>query len=113
MLGLLVLFLGTVQCGLAWAAIRRGEAAAEKRLVDFRALLLLCATIIAYVFALRPIGFLISTAAMMFCQMMLLCPTTKKKQPVVFGIVSVITSVIIYYLFRNVLELMLPEGILG
>ncbi len=112
-LGVLVLFLGTAQCILAYGALRRGGRAEEKRLVDFRAVLLLCGTIIAYVFVLRPVGFLIATTVMMFCQMMLLCPVTQKKRPALFAAVSLISSTCIYYLFRNGLELMLPEGILG
>jgi putative tricarboxylic transport membrane protein len=113
MLGVLVLCIGVAQCGLAYGSLHGGGWAEEKRLVDFRTVLLLCGTIIAYVFALEPVGFLISTPIMMFCQMMLLCPTTRKKRPVLFAVVSVISSIFIYYLFRNVLELMLPEGILS
>jgi putative tricarboxylic transport membrane protein len=113
MLGVLVLFLGVAQCALAYSSLRGGVGAEEKRRVDFRTVLLLCGTIFAYVFALEPVGFLISTIIMMFCQMMLLCPTNQKKRPVLFALVSVISSIFIYYLFRDVLELMLPEGILG
>lgn len=64
-----------------------------------------------YVAALKPAGFLISTVIYLFLQICVLCPKENLK-PFQFGAVALIASMIIYFIFRNGLGLMLPQGIL-
>ncbi len=112
-LGSMVLVLGLVQSVRALRELHKNkrEETAENT-TDVQSVLLTFALIVVYVITLRPIGFLINTIWMMVLMMMLLSPR-KEWKPVQFVIISVITSVIIYYVFRSGLDLMLPGGILG
>lgn len=65
-----------------------------------------------YVFSLETLGFLISTMIYEFCQMIVLTPVDKKKNYVLFGIITVVSSVFFYFAFTKFLYLMLPEGLL-
>lgn len=67
---------------------------------------------VAYALCLAQIGFLITTAVYLFFQIMVLCPK-KKRKPLLFGVVSIVTVLIVYFTFRDLFQLMLPEGILG
>ena len=66
----------------------------------------------AYATFLPSIGFLISTALYLFIQMLLLVPNDRRNF-LAFGIISIVTSVVVYYTFVEVFQLMLPAGILG
>lgn len=65
-----------------------------------------------YLFLIPILGFLISTTAFLLIQM-LLFSEWKAKNIILYLIISIITSTLIYYLFRNVFYVMLPSGILG
>jgi hypothetical protein len=65
-----------------------------------------------YAILLPKLGFLITTTVYLFVQINILSPNESRKQ-ILFGIISVVTSVVIYYTFVKVFHLMLPAGILG
>lgn len=65
-----------------------------------------------YLFLIPILGFLISTTAFLLIQM-LLFSEWKAKNIILYLIISIIASTLIYYLFRNVFYVMLPSGILG
>ena len=65
-----------------------------------------------YAVLLPKLGFLITTTVYLFVQINILSPRESRKQ-FLFGIISVVTSVVIYYTFVLVFHLMLPAGILG
>ncbi|MGI6029015.1 MAG: tripartite tricarboxylate transporter TctB family protein [Candidatus Heteroscillospira sp.] len=65
-----------------------------------------------YVFSLETLGFVISTLIYEFCQMIVLTPLGKKKNYVLFGIITVISTVFFYIVFTRFLYLMLPAGLL-
>ena len=79
---------------------------------SWKSVALVFLTITVYASLLIRVGFLIDTFVLTFVLMMLLAPKSKRK-PVLYLIVSLIGTVAVYYLFRNVLHLMLPKGILG
>jgi len=62
-----------------------------------------------YVLLLEPLGFLISSILYVFCQILNLCPKNDVNI-VKFAVIAVVSSVIIYFTFRNGLHLMLPAG---
>lgn len=66
---------------------------------------------IVYVALLDPLGFIISSIIYLFFQISILCPKAEFK-PIKFLIISVITSLVIFVVFKNGLGLMLPRGIL-
>lgn len=67
-----------------------------------------------YIFALKPVGFVISTFVYLVAQMSVLAPREKRtrKNMVLFVVISLITSIIVYLVFVKVFYLMLPAGIL-
>lgn len=65
-----------------------------------------------YAILLPKLGFLITTTVYLFVQINILSPNESRKQ-VLFAIISVVTSVVIYFTFVKVFHLMLPAGILG
>jgi putative tricarboxylic transport membrane protein len=65
-----------------------------------------------YAALLGPLGFLVTTAVYLFLQINILS-ADEYRRPILFGVVSVVGSVSIYFLFVKVFNLMLPAGILG
>lgn len=65
-----------------------------------------------YALLITKVGFLITTTVYLFIQINILSPKASRKQ-LMFAIISVVASVIIYYTFVKVFNLMLPAGILG
>lgn len=65
-----------------------------------------------YVFSMNYLGFLISTIIYEFCQMIVLTQAGKKKNYLLFLVVTVVSTVFFYFIFTKVLYLMLPSGIL-
>jgi len=65
----------------------------------------------AYATFLPSVGFLITTTIYLFIQMLLLVPSDRRNL-LLFGLISVVTSVVVYYAFVKVFQLMLPTGIL-
>lgn len=92
----------------------RGEEAApaEEYPPEYRRVLATVGVFALYVFVLKPLGFLISSAAYLFAQMMILAPK-EKRNVVLFTLIAVICSTVVYFVFRNGLSVMLPAGILG
>ncbi|MFQ3621011.1 MAG: tripartite tricarboxylate transporter TctB family protein, partial [Spirochaetales bacterium] len=67
--------------------------------------------ILLYLILLEPIGFLITTTLYLFFQFWVLSKG-KPKLPL-YGIIAILTSLGVYYLFVRVFILFLPPGILG
>lgn len=111
-LGILMLVLGALilMNGIKKAKAFKADGQALAK-TDFTAVLETFALIVAYVAVMQWAGFLLSTMIYLFLQMMILAPKDKRK-PVVFFIVSVGFTAIVYYAFRYGLDLMLPQGIL-
>jgi len=65
-----------------------------------------------YVMLVSTIGFLITTSSYMFVQM-LLFSSINKKNILTYLIISIVATLIIYYVFRNVFYVMIPAGVLG
>ncbi|MDN4493489.1 tripartite tricarboxylate transporter TctB family protein [Ureibacillus aquaedulcis] len=68
--------------------------------------------IVLYLIVLPSLGFLIATTVYLYIQIYLMAPADKRNH-IKIGLVSVLSSTIIYFVFRNVFYLMLPSGILG
>lgn len=62
-----------------------------------------------YVALLKDVGFLIMTAIYVFCQVLILAPAERRNIP--FSLMlAVVSSSVIYFLFTQVLTLMLPRA---
>lgn len=91
--------------------VHAGDLLKEKE-SGYKAVLITLAAMAIYIFLIPIIGFLITTIVYLFVQMLILCHKTKRRM-VLFAVISVVSSVLIYYLFRNVFYVMLPTGIIG
>lgn len=86
------------------------EPESEKK--DFACVLETFGLSIIYVLLLQPLGFVLSSIAYLFFQIIVLSPKSKIR-PVKMLIVSIVASVVVYVIFRDGLTLMLPNGILS
>jgi putative tricarboxylic transport membrane protein len=68
--------------------------------------------IVMYIALMPVVGFLIMTALYLFCQIALLMPAGKRNY-LLSAKIAVIFSICVYFLFVQVLSLILPRGILG
>lgn len=84
----------------------------KKEDIDNMGGLLTIAALLFYVLTFEFLGFIISTAAYLFFQMTILS-NDKNRKLILFGIISIIVSVVIYALFVYLIDRPLPIGILG
>ena len=75
-----------------------------------RAMLTLAASLL-YVALLKPLGFVISSVLYLELQMCIMVQK-ERRRPLKFLIISIVSVVGIYFVFHNLLQLMLPNGIL-
>lgn len=80
-----------------------------------RCMIVTLALIAVYVFCLEPVGFFLSTAVYLVVQMLVLADNAhrRKKDLVLYVLLSLALSAGIYLLFTRVFYLMLPSGLLG
>lgn len=65
-----------------------------------------------YVFAIEPVGFLLSTPFYVFGQAWILAPKSQRN-PVRFALLGVLSAVAIYCIFKFGFQLLVPPGVLG
>ncbi|MBW8384411.1 MAG: tripartite tricarboxylate transporter TctB family protein [Youngiibacter sp.] len=80
---------------------------------DMKTVLITVGLIIAYVALLKPLGFVLSSSLYLFVQIIVMVPNRIKKNFVLYAVIAVATSALIYVSFRFGLDLMLPAGLLG
>lgn len=109
-LGILFLVMGGKQTAANRATAPEGEALEKKAHETLRSLGALLALFV-YVFFLDRLGFVISSILYMVFMMMYM---TKKdaRRPILFVMVSVVMTVVVYFCFREFLYIYLPNGIL-
>lgn len=66
----------------------------------------------AYMLAIEPVGFIVSSVVYLFAQMMLLSDKTNRK-PILFAVIAVALPVAVEALFVYAIKMPLPVGILG
>lgn len=77
--------------------------------------LLTIAVFACFVFLMKPLGFILSAVLYLFLQILILAPEGQRggKYIILYAVISVVTSVAVYYIFRYGLSVMLPTGILS
>lgn len=78
----------------------------------FTRVLLTGLLMIIYVFFINIIGFILASILYLTVQMVLFS-SVMKRNIIVYLLISIVTSVLIYFVFRNIFYVMLPSGILG
>ena len=81
---------------------------------DYKRVALSLILALLYVFLLKPVGFIVCTLVYLFGQIYVLAPDTHrtKKDLILYLIIDVVFTVIVYYLFRFGFKIVLPAGIL-
>jgi len=69
--------------------------------------------ILIYVVLLGPVGFPIMTALYLYLQFIVLTPVDHKVRHVPYAAIAAVTSAVIYLLFREAFDLLLPAGLLN
>ena len=87
------------------------EAAPE--IIEPRTVLKTLGLILGYMALLGPVGFPIMTAVYLYLQFIVLTPLNHKVRHPTYALIAVISSAVIYLLFREAFDLMLPAGLLN
>ncbi|WP_303878424.1 tripartite tricarboxylate transporter TctB family protein [Stutzerimonas kunmingensis] len=69
--------------------------------------------ILLYVVLLGPVGFPIMTTLYLYLQFIVLTPVDHKVRHLPYAAIAVVTSIVIYLLFREAFDLLLPAGLLN
>jgi putative tricarboxylic transport membrane protein len=85
------------------------EAAVKNNYAEFAAVIGL---FILYILALKPLGFILSTAPFTFLLILILSPRENRRY-LLFAAIAVAVTIAAYFLFVKVFYVMLPPGILG
>ena len=89
-----------------------GEEAAKKLdRGDLMAVVFTFAVIIGYILVMPLLGFILSTVIYLFLQMLILAPADKRNY-VLFAIVAVVFTALVFVAFRVGLQQLLPRGVI-
>jgi hypothetical protein len=90
--------------------LRKPEELSAK--IKMRPLLITLAILFGYVLLLRPIGFVLTSMVYCFIQIIVFAPEDKltKKDYIIFGVVSVVSPIIINNIFAKLFSIFLPQG---
>ena len=80
---------------------------------DYRTVWKTLGLIVAYAALMEPVGFPIMTVVYLFAQFIVLTPDDKKVSYPMYLVIAVLTSVIVYALFRYAFDMLLPVGVLS
>jgi hypothetical protein len=92
--------------------VKMPDAAEEEKSIEYRRVLLTMAAFCIYVYSFGSLGFLVATFIYLMAQMIIFAPREKINLPLFF-VISLVTSGLVYFLFRYRLDVMLPQGILN
>lgn len=79
--------------------------------IDVKTVVKTLALIVGYIALLNPVGFPIMTVVYLYLQFIVLTPADQKIRHITYALVAVCTSAVIYLLFREAFDLMLPAGL--
>jgi len=80
---------------------------------DYKRVLESIILVLIYVFALQPVGFIVSTLVFLMLQMVVLSPDDQrgKKQMIQLAVIDVLFTMVVFFLFRYGFKIVLPAGI--
>ena len=103
-----VIGIGLISCSL-WIGLSEARSSAKEIAVDWRLFALSALTFIAYILLLEPVGYLLATAGLITLESRLLGSRNWFRNL----IVSFVISALVYGVFNLLLEIPLPEGLIG
>lgn len=89
-----------------------GEAAIPD-VVEPKTVIKTLALILVYMALLGPVGFPITTALYLYLQFIVLTPVNQNVRHLTYALIAVISSAVIFLLFREAFDLLLPAGLLN
>lgn len=111
--------LATIMCLLGAfqlrAAARLGDTkgAEEADEADYGTVAKTLGLIVAYAAFLEIVGFPVMTVVYLFAQFIVLTPSDQKVRLPMYATVAVVTSAVVYLLFRHGFDMLLPLGVLS
>ncbi|MFI8480598.1 tripartite tricarboxylate transporter TctB family protein [Pseudomonas sp. NPDC078700] len=81
--------------------------------MDVKAVVKTLALIVGYIALLKTVGFPIMTTVYLYLQFIVLTPVNQKVNHVVYVLIALITTAVVYTLFREAFDLLLPSGLFG
>lgn len=114
--GALTFVLAAVLLVLSVKNFKLNAAEAEKagpENLDYKRVLMSFILILVYVYALQPVGFIISTIVYLPVQMFILAPADQRDQKSIIqlAVISVLFTFVVFFLFRYGFKIVLPAGI--
>lgn len=79
--------------------------------IDVKTVVKTLALIVGYIALMNPVGFPIMTVVYLYLQFIVLTPVDQKVRHITYALVALGTSAVIYLLFREAFDLMLPAGL--
>lgn len=92
---------------------RSSEAAAPPKVVEPKTVLLTLGLILGYMALLGPVGFPLMTVVYLYLQFLVLTPVRQKANHLAYLLIAVTCSAVIFLLFREAFDLLLPAGLLN
>lgn len=94
--------------------MQNAEKNVESSQYDAHKILFTVLLLIVYLFSMEILGFTISSLIYIFAQILLMTDKNQwRKTLVPAGIISVLSALIMYYLFNEILGVLLPTGLFG
>ena len=90
--------------------MRTRAEAEEKEQLEYRRVFLSMFVFCCYVYSFGPLGFPVATFIYLVAQMVVMAPKEKVNIPL-FLFIALVTTGLVYYLFRYQLDVLLPQGI--
>jgi putative tricarboxylic transport membrane protein len=89
------------------------EGNGQPETISIRTVCLTLGLIAGYVALLQHVGFMIMTVVYLYLQFLVLTPVSQKPNHIAYALIAVATSVVVYFLFREAFDLLLPSGLLN
>ena len=112
LLGILLIILSVLLIIQGIRKLKLPEAASSKMdRGDLVSVVLTIVCILGYVLLMQPLGFCLATVIYLFCQMIVLAPRDKRNY-VLFAVVAVAFTAVVFVAFRLGLNQLLPRGVI-
>ena len=109
-LGSIMALLGVLQLRAASAFVPKAPSANAPDTVDYATVVKTIGLVVAYVALMEYVGFPIMTVLYLVAQFTVLTPLRKKVNYPLYIVIAVISSALIFLLFRYAFDMMLPVG---
>ena len=104
--------LGALQLRAAWSFVPKVSSGKTEETVDYATVVNTVSLVVGYVALMEYIGFPIMTVLYLVAQFVVLTPVNKKANYVLYTVIAVISSAVIFLTFRYAFDMMLPVGLL-